>query len=194
MAVEDGDTDGENSDKDMDFFEKRRYKKTKPKNWTMHENGRPGRVIHPILFTGPAKFFRPNISDEKLKGIIDAHGDIRFSKVFEWTLPKFDGETFYEFLSARMRNFIVYAIKTKIGGPVLKFVASNNVSPLFPIFGLTVVLKIFSFGALALGDNIANLDNIGINNSSSKLTPLHTLLHVILVPGERCFVSPTEDP
>ena len=44
-----------------------------------------------------------------------------------------------------------------VGGPVLKFVSSKTVSPLFPIFGLTAVLKILSFGALALGDNIANL-------------------------------------
>ncbi len=41
-----------------------------------------------------------------------------------------------------------------LGGPELKFSSSIT---FFPIFGLTAVLKILSFPALALGDNIANL-------------------------------------
>jgi hypothetical protein len=41
-----------------------------------------------------------------------------------------------------------------VGGPELKF--SSSVT-FFPIFGLTAVLKILSFPALALGDNIADL-------------------------------------
>ena len=41
-----------------------------------------------------------------------------------------------------------------LGGPELKF--SSSVT-FFPIFGLTAVLKILSFPALALGDNIADL-------------------------------------
>ena len=52
----------------------------------MHENGQPGRVIHLIPFTGPAEFFRPNLTDEDLKGMLDEHGDIRFSKIYEWML------------------------------------------------------------------------------------------------------------
>jgi hypothetical protein len=79
----------------------------------MHADGQPGRVIHPILFTGPAEFFRPNISDEELKGMVDVHGNVRFSKIFEWMLPTFDGESFYEFLSVKMRNFMLHSIKTK---------------------------------------------------------------------------------
>ncbi len=41
-----------------------------------------------------------------------------------------------------------------LGGPALEFLSSV---PFFPIFGLTAVLKILSFPALALGDNIADL-------------------------------------
>jgi len=41
-----------------------------------------------------------------------------------------------------------------VGGPLIKYLSS---SPFFSFFGLTAVLKILSFGALALGDNIANL-------------------------------------
>ncbi len=62
---------------DIDLFKEQRYKKTKGTNWTMHTNGRPGRVIHPILFTGPAEVFCPNISDKELKGMVDVHGNVR---------------------------------------------------------------------------------------------------------------------
>jgi hypothetical protein len=83
-------------------------KKTKATNWMMHVDGQPGRVIHPIPFTGLADFFCPNISDEELKGMVDVHGNVRFSKIFEWMLLTFEGESFYEFLSARMRNFMLH--------------------------------------------------------------------------------------
>jgi hypothetical protein len=45
-------------------------------------------------------------------------------------------------------------IGADVGGPELKYLSS---APFFPIFGLTAVLKILSFRALALGDNIADL-------------------------------------
>ena len=107
-----GDADAEDSDDDIDLFEEKRYEKTKSKNWTKHENGRPWREIHPIPFTGLSEFFRPNLSDDEVKGMMmDAHGDIRYHKIFEWMLPMFEGVSFYEFLSARMRNYMLYSIK-----------------------------------------------------------------------------------
>jgi len=45
--------------------------------------------------------------------MIDVHGNIRFSKIFEWMLPTFDGVSFYDFLSARMLNFMLHNIQTK---------------------------------------------------------------------------------
>ena len=53
--------------------------------------------------------------------------------------------------------FTKWCFSLEVGGPVLKFVSSKKVIPLFPIFGLTTVLKILFFGSLALGDNITNL-------------------------------------
>ncbi len=44
-------------------------------------------------------------------------------------------------------------VSLKVGGPELEF--SSSVT-FFPIFGLTAVLKILSFPALVLGDNIAD--------------------------------------
>jgi hypothetical protein len=78
-----------------------------------------------------------------------------------------------------------------LGGPLIKYLSS---SPFFSLFGLTAVLKILSFPSSDVGSNIANYDNIGINNPSSKSTPLHTLPDAILVPAQRCFVSPTGRP
>jgi hypothetical protein len=43
-------------------------------------------VIHLIPFTGPAELFHPNLTDDELKGLIDVHGNIRFS-IFEWIVP-----------------------------------------------------------------------------------------------------------
>jgi len=55
----------------------------------MHENGRPGREIWPIPYTGLAELFSPNLTEEELKGMVDVHGNIRFSKIHEWMLPSF---------------------------------------------------------------------------------------------------------
>jgi hypothetical protein len=48
-------------------------------------------------------------------------------------------------------------LKIEVGGPELKFSSSVTFFQFFPIFGLTAILKILSFPALALGDNIADL-------------------------------------
>ena len=107
-----GDTDGKESDDDIDFFKEQRYDKTAATNWTTHADGLPGRINHPIPFTGPDELFRVNVSKKELKGMVDAHGDVRFAKISEWMLPTFDTKSFYEFLAARMRNKMVHSIKT----------------------------------------------------------------------------------
>ncbi len=38
--------------------------------------------------------FLPKVSNKELKGFINAHSDIRFSCIFEWMLPSFDGDSF----------------------------------------------------------------------------------------------------
>jgi hypothetical protein len=125
---EEGDADDysrgdDNSDLDNDYFEEKRYKKTKEKNWTKHTDGRPGREINPIPFEGDETFF-PKVSDEELKGFIDEHGDIRFSRIYYWMLPSFNGDSFYQFVAARMRNYMVHMIKVK--GWVPKFYCPSD--------------------------------------------------------------------
>jgi hypothetical protein len=102
-----GNADGKDSDEDIDLFEEKRYEKRKEKNWMMRKNGLPGREIHPIPLTGPAEFFRPNLSDDELKTMFDEHGGICFSKIFEWMIPTFACVSFCDFLSTRMRNLML---------------------------------------------------------------------------------------
>ncbi len=45
--------------------------------------------------------------------MINKHGNIHFHKIFEWMLPTFDGESFYECLLVRMCNYMAQSIKTK---------------------------------------------------------------------------------
>jgi hypothetical protein len=122
-----GDAEGEESDEDVDLFKERRYEKTNAANWTKHKNGQPRRVIHPIPVTGTSEFFHPNISDIEMKEMIDEHGNIRFHKIFEWMLPTFYGESFYECLSARMCNYMVHSIKSKGQMPCYYWPADGKV-------------------------------------------------------------------
>jgi hypothetical protein len=65
----DGYSGGDNEDdSDNIFFEEKRYKKMKAKNWTKHAGGQPGREIHPIPFGGTTETFCPKVSNKELKG------------------------------------------------------------------------------------------------------------------------------
>jgi len=57
--------------------------------------------------------FCPKVSEEELKGFTDEHSDIRFCHIYEWMLPSFDGNSFYEFLAVRMRNYMLHVTKEK---------------------------------------------------------------------------------
>ena len=45
----------------------------------------------------------------------------------EWMLPTFEGESFYNFLSARMHNFILHSIKDKGWMPLYYYPANEEV-------------------------------------------------------------------
>jgi len=61
--------------------------------------------------------FAVNITEEELASIKDENGDTRFYKVVEWLFPKFDSQTFREWLAARMRNYMLYLINTTDWNP-----------------------------------------------------------------------------
>jgi hypothetical protein len=54
-------------------------------------------------------------SDDKVKGMMDVHGGIRFHKIFEWMLPMFEGMSFYEFFWQGCATSCCTASKTKGG-------------------------------------------------------------------------------
>jgi hypothetical protein len=59
--------------------------------------------------------------------MMDEHGNIRFHKIFEWMLPTFEGVSCYEFLCARMRNFMLHSIKDKGWTPLYYCPADEKV-------------------------------------------------------------------
>ena len=59
----------------------------KAANWTVL-NGDNGRTIEPIPFTGESEEFSVKITDEEVAGLKDDNGDIRFTKVVEFCLPR----------------------------------------------------------------------------------------------------------
>ncbi len=64
-------------------------------------------------FGGTTETFCLKVSEVELKGFTDKHGDIRFCRIYEWMLPSFDGDSFYEFLAGWMRNYMLHIIKEK---------------------------------------------------------------------------------
>jgi len=107
-ATEDGGDDEEEEEHII-------YKKTNPEHWTCIKPGgrAQGRDAEPIPFSGDTEEFDVNITDEELEKLKDESGDIRFYKVMEWLLPDFDGESFWEWLAARMRNYMLYLMDEK---------------------------------------------------------------------------------
>ena len=92
------------------------YRRTDPSNWVMLKNGARGRTIDPIPYTGEREDFTVKITQDKVKELMDEHGDIRFHKVLEWTLPRFgdeEDEILWDWQAVRMRNYMTYIMEHK---------------------------------------------------------------------------------
>jgi len=59
------------------------YSLTKSSDWTVLKNGQPGRPIAPVPYTGGNEFFRVKMDFEKVKGMMDANGDLRYFRTFD---------------------------------------------------------------------------------------------------------------
>ena len=96
------------------FLPRKTYYKTNPKEWTkINENGDNGRTVEPIPFTDDNEDFTVNMTPEEVESLKDEAGDIRFSKVMDFCLPRFDDteagqQTLWEWQAARMRNYMAY--------------------------------------------------------------------------------------
>ena len=65
--------------------------KTNPKGWTkINNNGDNAYMVDPIPFTDTDKNFTVNITPKKIELLKDEAGVIRFHKVMEFCLPRFD--------------------------------------------------------------------------------------------------------
>lgn len=112
--------------------EPKKYSMTEAKHWKQVDvDGGGGRVIEPVPYTGEGELFAVKLRAGELAKMRDKHGTIRFSKVFDWLLPKFEGgESFYEFIAARMRNYMLRIIK--VHDPLdEKYIAADHVARFF---------------------------------------------------------------
>lgn len=100
------------SDKE-DEMDQTKYTLTSPDEWHKIGVRRKGCSVDTMPFAGGDKSFSIKISEDELMGMMDQHGDLRFDRVFDWLLPGFDEQediSFYDFLAARMRNYMIYII------------------------------------------------------------------------------------
>jgi hypothetical protein len=89
------------------------YSLTPTEEWTrVDDNDNNGRTIDPIEWTGGDEEFSVKITDEEVKTLMDDNKEIRYEKVFEWCLPRFedDNQTLFEYQAARMRNYMTKRI------------------------------------------------------------------------------------
>ncbi len=84
------------------------YSLTKSLDWTVLKNGQPGQPIAPVLYTGGDELFSVKMDIEKVKGMMDANGDLRYSRIFDDLLPTVGDEHFYAYLAARARSYMTY--------------------------------------------------------------------------------------
>ena len=82
------------------------YTMTQPEDWTMINAANPRRPIELVPYTGGNEFYGVNMTYAEMVRMKDENGNIRYNKVFEWMLPMFARETFWDFLAARMRSYM----------------------------------------------------------------------------------------
>ena len=51
--------------------------------------------------------------EDEVESLKDDEGNIRYKKVFEFLLPDFEGEGYYEWIAARVRNYMTHLIRTQ---------------------------------------------------------------------------------
>ena len=91
--------------------------KTNPDDWVLLKEGSRRKnipTIKPIPYSprlGETNLFDVLLTPAELKKVKDDFGDIRYEKVHDFLLPMIDGEHFYDWLAARMRNYMLYIIR-----------------------------------------------------------------------------------
>ena len=89
--------------------------RTEANDWrkVTKENLRVGRRIDPIPYTpheGDGELFDVKISEENLKGLFNENGDFRYHRVHKWALLKLGEVSYWEWIAARMRNYMMHIV------------------------------------------------------------------------------------
>ena len=63
------------------------YSLTKSSDCTVLKNGQPGRPVVPVFYTGGDELFNVKMDIAKVKGMMDANGDLQYSRIFDDLLP-----------------------------------------------------------------------------------------------------------
>ena len=98
------------------FLSRKTYYRTDPQEWTkINNNGDNGRIVEPVPFTDDNEDFAINITPKEVESLKDDAGDIRFGKVMEFCLPRFEDteagqRSLWKWQAARMRNYMAYLV------------------------------------------------------------------------------------
>ena len=90
-----------------------------PKDWKKFEGWSSRRTVETIPFTrgdgneDGDELSNVNITEEELATLKDGRGEIHFYKVFKWLLPQYSNDSFWEFLAAQLRNYMIHITKTQ---------------------------------------------------------------------------------
>ena len=110
------DAENESSDSGTNTSNTTVFKRTDPEDWQKIGGRTKGHRIEPVLYTGEHEEFKVNMTEEEFKSVCDSEGHVRYEKVFEWMLPTFgkiDEISFFDFMAARMRNYMVWIMRKK---------------------------------------------------------------------------------
>jgi len=84
------------------------YSLTKSSDWTVLKNGLPGLPVAPVPYTRGDELFSVKMDIEKVNGMMDANGNLRYFRIFDNLLPTVGDEHFYAYLAARARSYMTY--------------------------------------------------------------------------------------
>ena len=92
----------------------KKYVQTTAEEWTKIDCNN-GRDVAPIPYIDGDEAFSLNITPAEIEGMKDTSGDIRFHKVMEHLLPRFEDnvagqQSLWEWQAARMRNYMKYLV------------------------------------------------------------------------------------
>jgi len=130
QAPDEPDSDEGDSDEDSDDEYLVTY--TDPDDWILVTEDNIDSIELPVIEKipyeprqGEGEDFDVKISVNELASLKDMNGDIRYEKVVDHLLPRFEGEGYYEWIAARVRSYMLHIIR-KLGWKPKYYKPSND--------------------------------------------------------------------